>query len=157
MWRWPTSSSVMLYFLMMVNLGKEKPSNDKKGHRGWYLPGSTWKRIERVVRKTWRSLIVPERRSQNAWWEESRTHQKSEELREPRTREDTTSYPWALHLPWQEECDCSILSCSLSPSCGSPWVHSDLGFQIWGWGPPVPTSTETASPWGRGWSIQGQW
>lgn len=57
----------------MVDLGKEKPSNDKKGHRGWYLPGSTWRRIERAVRKTWRSLIVPERRSQNAWWEESRT------------------------------------------------------------------------------------
>ena len=41
---------------MMVDLGKEKPSNDKKGHHGWYLPGSTWKRIERAVRKTWRSL-----------------------------------------------------------------------------------------------------
>ena len=28
---------------MMVNSGKKKPSNDKKGHHGWYLLGSTWK------------------------------------------------------------------------------------------------------------------
>ena len=38
----------------------------------------------------------------------------------------------SLHLPQQEECDCSILSGSLSPSCHSPWVCIDLGFQIWG-------------------------
>ena len=58
---------------MMVDSGKEKPSNDRKGHDGWYLQGSTWKRTERVVRKTRRSLIVPEWRSQKAWWEGSRT------------------------------------------------------------------------------------
>ena len=58
--------------------------------------------------------------------------QKSEELRASRTRADMTSYPGALRLPWQEECDCSILSGSLSPSCHSPWVCIDLGFQIWG-------------------------
>ena len=58
---------------MMVDSGKEKPSNDKKGHHGRYLRGSTWKRIERAVRKIQRSLIVPELRSQKAWWEESRT------------------------------------------------------------------------------------
>ena len=59
----------MLYFLMMVDSGKEKPGNDTKGHHGWYLPGSTWKGIKRAVRKTRRSLIVPERRSRKAWWE----------------------------------------------------------------------------------------
>ena len=58
---------------MMVDLGKEKPSNDEKGLHGWHLPGSTWKRIERAVRKTQRSLIVPEERFEKAWWEGSRT------------------------------------------------------------------------------------
>ena len=83
--------------------------------------------------------------------------QKSEELRASRTKANTTSYPGALCLPREEECDCPILSCSLSPSCRSPWVRSDLGFQIWGWGPPVPTSMEAVSSWGRGWSTQSQW
>ena len=58
---------------MMVDLGKEKPSNDKKGLHGWHLLGSTWKRIERAVRKTQRSLIVLEQRFEKAWWEGSRT------------------------------------------------------------------------------------
>ena len=55
--------------------------------------------------------------------------QKSEELRASRTRADTTSCPGALRLPQQEECDCSVISCSLSPSCRLPWVHSHLGFR----------------------------
>ena len=55
--------------------------------------------------------------------------QKSEELRASRTRADTTSCPRALHLPRQEDCDCSILSGSLSPSCRLPWVPSHLGFR----------------------------
>ena len=103
---------------MMVNLGKEKPSNDKKGHRGWYLPGSTWKRIERAVRKTWRSLIAPEWRSRNAWWEESRTQSEIRGAQGVQDQNGDTSYPGALNLPRQEECDCSNLSCSLSQSWG---------------------------------------
>ena len=119
----------MLYFLMMVDSGKEKPSNDRKGHDGWYLQGSTWKRTKRAVRKTQRSLIVPEWRSQKAWWEDQGHSQKSKELRASRTRANTTSCPGALHLPQQEECDCSVISCSLSPSCRLPWVRSHLGFR----------------------------
>ena len=50
-----------------------------------------------------------------------------EELRASRTRADTTSCPGALRLPREEECDCSVLSCSLSPAVAC------LGFaQTWG-------------------------
>ena len=77
--------------------------------------------------------------------------QNSKELRASRTRADTTSCPGAPCLPQQKECDCSILSCSLSPSCHSPWVHSHLGLRpscahIYGGRVPVKQRLEHPKP-----------
>ena len=156
MWKWPTSSSVMLYFLIMVNLGKEKPSNDKKGHPGWYLPGSTWKRIKRAVRKTWRRLIVLERRSWKAWWEGSRTQS---EVRGAQGLQDQSRHDllprgpapalaggvWLLHPFWLPEPQLSLALGLLRPGL------SDLGLRpscahIYGGGIPVRQRLEHPKP-----------
>ena len=146
----------MLYFLIMVNLGKEKPSTDKKGHRGWYLPGSTWKRIKRAVSKTRRSLIVPEQRSQKAWWEGSRTQS---EVRGAQGLQDHSRHDllprgpvpasaggvWLLCPFWLPEPQLSLALGLLRPGV------SDLGLRpsyahIYGGGVPVRQRLEHPKP-----------
>lgn len=101
---------------MMVDSGMEKPSNDKKGHCLAGIYGQYLEEDREAVRKTRRSL-VSWNWSREAWWEESRTQSEVRGAQGLQNQSKHDLLPGALHLPREEECDCSVLSCSLSPSC----------------------------------------
>ena len=108
--------------------------------------------IKKAARRAWRSLIVLELRSRKAGKNQEDEVRSTRSSWHPGISAEANSSPRAaLRCPWQEP----WLRCVFLLPESQLWLALCFS-QVWGWGAPVTTSTETVSRWGRGRSIQGE-